>query len=120
MIRLLLAALLLAAPVQAQDPAKRGQVLFLQCRSCHAVAAGEAHKVGPNLHGLFGAKAASRPGFAYSPALSASGIVWSPQTLDRYLESPAKMVKGTRMAFAGVSRPEDRAAIIAWLQTATD
>jgi cytochrome c len=119
-LRLAFAALLLLAPAvaQAQD-AKRGQLLFLQCRACHNLKAGEPHKVGPNLHGFLAKPAASMDGFKYSKALVASKLKWDDATLDRWLEAPAKLVPGTTMAFAGVRKPEDRAALIAHLRQAT-
>jgi cytochrome c len=102
------------------DPVARGQLLFLQCRACHSLGAGEPHKLGPNLHGILGAPAASRPGFAgYSKALAATGLSWTETELDRFLASPARAVPGTTMAFAGLARAEDRAAIIAFLQART-
>ncbi len=112
-----LAAALPPAGALAQPTAElaaRGRLLFLQCRACHGVAAGEPHKVGPNLHGIMGAPAASRPGFAtYSAALKASGLVWTEGELDRFLAAPGRAVPGTSMAFAGMERPADRAALIA-------
>jgi cytochrome c len=123
---LLAAALMAALPPSgalaqpAAEPAARGRILFLQCRACHGVAAGEPHKVGPNLHGILGAAAASRPGFAsYSAALKASGLVWTEAELDRFLAAPGRAVPGTSMAFAGMERPADRAALIAYLREAT-
>ncbi len=98
---------------------KRGRLLYLQCRACHGVAAGEPHKVGPNLHGVLGSKAASRAGFAYSDALEGADLTWDPATLDRWLVKPSAVVPGNTMAFAGIPKPEDRAAIIAYLTLAT-
>ncbi|MFN7001065.1 c-type cytochrome [Thermaurantiacus tibetensis] len=115
-----LLALSVPASAQTADPAARGRLLFLQCRACHTLAAGEPHKVGPNLHGLFGAAAASRPGFAaYSKPLRESGILWDEAALDRFLAGPGRAVPGTTMAFAGLPKPEDRAAVIAYLRAAT-
>ena len=100
------------------DPAK-GKVLFLQCRACHTVEVDGGNKVGPNLHGLLGRKAGTAPGFNYSPAMAAATIVWTPETLDRWLARPAEMVPGTAMVFVGVPNPQDRANLIAWLVEAT-
>lgn len=109
-----------SALAQAPDPASRGRLLALQCQACHSFKPGEAHGVGPNLAGIIGTAAASRPGFAgYSAALKASGLAWDTATLDKWLASPAKLVPGTKMAFGGVSTPTDRAAIIAYLAVAT-
>ncbi len=117
-----LVAGLVAAPAAAQaaDPEARGRLLFLQCRACHTLALGEGHKVGPNLNGVMGAAAGTRPGFAaYSKALRESGITWDEAALDRFLAAPGRAVPGTSMAFAGLPRPEDRAAVIAFLARAT-
>lgn len=97
----------------------RGQTLFLQCRACHSLQAGEPHKVGPNLHGMFGRKAGTAPGFNYSPALADSGVIWTPETLDAWLERPSEFLPGNRMVFIGVQQPADRANLIAYLQQAT-
>ena len=98
---------------------KRGQTLFLQCRACHSLEAGEPHKVGPNLNGMFGRKAGVAAGFDYSPAVMESDIVWSPEALDAWLERPSDFLPGNRMVFIGVKKPADRANLIAYLQQAT-
>lgn len=105
-----------AAPTSSPDPIRGGQ-LFLQCRACHTAAAGGAQGIGPNLAGIVGAQAASRPGYPYSPALTKSGLVWTAATLDGFLTRPSQMVPGTKMAFAGVADAKARAAIIAYLTT---
>ena len=98
---------------------KRGQTLFLQCRACHSLAASEPHKVGPNLHGMFGRKAGLAPGFDYSPAVQESDVVWTPETLNEWLERPSDFLPGNRMVFIGVKKPADRANLIAYLQQET-
>lgn len=100
------------------DPAK-GQVLFLQCRACHSLEAGGANKVGPNLHGFLGREAGQAPGFSYSEVLAKSGIVWTPEALDHWLERPSEFLPGNRMVFVGIRKPEDRANLIAYLQRET-
>jgi cytochrome c len=74
--------------------------------------------MGPNLNKLFGRKAGTAPGFAYSPALKASGIVWDAKTLDAYLAAPTKVVPGTRMVVK-VPDPARRAALITYLKAET-
>ena len=98
---------------------RRGKILFLQCRACHSTEPDGAHRVGPNLHALFGAGAASKPGFAYSAALSDSGITWSADTLNQFLTEPSAFVPGTIMAFAGLPQESDRKALIAYLEQQT-
>ncbi|NBU24679.1 MAG: cytochrome c family protein [Gammaproteobacteria bacterium] len=105
---------------QAESPQlKRGRLLFLQCRACHELHPMGAALVGPHLGGLLGRKAASVAGFGYSAALSAQDFTWDRGRLDHWLTSPGKMVPGNAMAFAGVASDADRAALIAFLETAT-
>jgi len=94
---------------------KRGQLLYMACKACHDVEAGLPHKVGPNLHGMFGRKAGTAEGFKYSDAMVKSGIVWTPETMDTWLEQPGARVPGNGMAFAGIANDADRASLIAWL-----
>ncbi|MCC7275070.1 MAG: hypothetical protein IT561_20550 [Alphaproteobacteria bacterium] len=75
--------------------------------------------VGPGLHGLFGRVAGTGPGFAYSPAMRHAGFAWTEEVLDRFLADPRTVVPGNRMAFPGVRRAEDRAALIDFLKRAT-
>ncbi len=117
-MRALIALTLIATPAVAQD-AKRGQLLFLQCRACHSLKAGEPHKVGPNLSGFLKRPGAGAAGFKYSSALTAAKPVWNDANLDRWLTRPGAMVPGTTMAFAGVAKPTDRMAIITYLKLAT-
>lgn len=96
-----------------------GQRTFRTCASCHLVAEGAGNLVGPNLHGLFGRQAGGVEGFAYSTALQEAGFVWTPELLDEWLASPRSFLPGNRMSFAGVRKPEDRAALIAYLLVET-
>jgi cytochrome c len=108
-----------AAQVSAQHVARRGQLLFLQCRACHSLKAGEPHRVGPNLNGFLTRPGASAPGYKYSVAFAAAKPRWTDATLDAWLARPGLLVKGTTMAFAGVGNEEDRALLIAYLKSAT-
>jgi cytochrome c len=107
-----------ASAAEAGDPAA-GQRAFIQCAACHSTAEGAPNKVGPNLHGIFGAKAATRPGYTYSPALQASGVTWTDATLDAWLTRPSALVPGTKMVFAGIPDAGHRADLIAYLKQAT-
>jgi|SRR5471032_450484 cytochrome c len=97
------------------DPVK-GELVYHRCQGCHSI---DRNRVGPMHKGLFGRPAGSVPGFAYSDPMKNSGIVWSEQTLDQFLQGPRKMVPGTKMTYAGVADPQDRADLIAYLKQAT-
>jgi cytochrome c len=88
-----------------------GEKVWAKCQSCHSINAGGANGVGPNLHGIMGANVASRPGFAYSGALQALGGQWDWERMNNWLKNPRAYVDGTKMAFAGLSKIEDRAAV---------
>ena len=91
-----------------------GEKIFKKCKACHTVEDG-AHKTGPSLWGVVGHEVAAAPGFAsYSGKLPA-GETWSAENLSAFLEAPKKWAPGTSMGFAGLKKPEDRAAIIAYL-----
>jgi cytochrome c len=98
----------------AAQPAGSPPAAFAQCRSCHTVEPGR-NGIGPTLHGIVGKPAASVPGYAYSKALKASGLTWDEKTLDAWLASPAKLVPGNKMVFAGQSNPAKRKEIIDYL-----
>ncbi|MEO5597829.1 MAG: c-type cytochrome [Novosphingobium sp.] len=89
---------------------------FGQCVSCHTIRPG-LNAVGPSLFGVFGRKAGTTAGYAYSDANKNSGLTWDEATLDTYLTAPMKMVPGTKMTFAGVPDPAKRKAIIEFLKT---
>lgn len=99
--------------------ARRGQILFLQCRACHSTDPGGGHLVGPNLAGLIGATAGRKDGFAYSEALASSSVTWSAETLNEYLADPDAFLPGTKMAFPGVASDADRRLLIRWLGAST-
>ncbi len=92
-----------------------GRRVFLQCRACHSLEAGGDHRVGPNLHGMFGRPAATKEGFNYSPALKEAGVIWTPAALEDWLIRPSSFVPGNKMAFAGIKRESDRTALLAYL-----
>ena len=98
----------------------RGELLALACAACHRFRAGEGTLIGPNLHGVFGRRAAEVAGFAYSPALVQSGLVWTPASLDAWLANPAGFVTGTTMTFTGYRSAEDRRDLITYLLRATE
>jgi len=112
------ASILLSGPALAQD-ADAGKRAFLQCRACHTLEAGGRHLAGPNLHGMFGTKAGSKPGYAYSKVLKASDLVWTEALLDKWLADPRGFLPGNKMVFTGVKAPETRKQLIAYLKAET-
>jgi cytochrome c2 len=104
--------------VLAQD-AENGQDVFRQCRACHQVGASAKNLVGPQLNGIVGRKAGTIEGFAYSTAnkdAGAKGLVWTEETLLKYLENPQAFMPGTKMAYAGLKDEGDRKDVIAYLK----
>lgn len=110
------AALAFSASAASGDPA-RGKAVYERCAACHALA---YDRTGPRHCGLFGRRAGSVPGFAYSEAMRRSKQVWNAQTLDRFLKNPLKTVPGTSMGYAGIADRSERADLIAYLKQAND
>jgi cytochrome c len=104
-----------AAGTQLSGNPASGERIFHQCMTCHSAAQG-VNRVGPSLYGVIGRHSGSVPGFNYSDANKNSGITWSEQELFTYLENPQRTVPGTRMAFAGLRNPQQRADVIAYLK----
>ena len=112
------AAIAIGAPAAMAAPAGnavRGEALYERCFACHSL---ETDRAGPRHCGLLGRRAGSVPGFDYSPAMRASGIVWSAETLDRFLAAPTAVVPGTSMGYAGIASAQERADLIAYLRAA--
>jgi cytochrome c len=97
--------------------AAKGQKSFAKCAACHSVTPGGAAGVGPNLAGIVG-KGVASGSFAYSDALKGKGGTWDEATMNAWLESPSKFAAGTKMTFAGLSDPQERANVIEYLKTA--
>ena len=106
----------LPAPYSGGDIA-HGKSVFLICKSCHTTISGGANMTGPNLYGLFGRKAGTAPGFAYSDGMKASGVTWDAAQIDTWITNPKAMVAGTKMSFVGLKDPKDRTDLIAYLKT---
>nr|WP_070959148.1 cytochrome c family protein [Hyphomonas sp. Mor2] len=97
----------------------RGKRTFKLCQSCHTLNEGGQNLVGPNLYGVFGREIGAVEGFTYSKAVQDSDIVWTPEILADWLESPRNFLPGNKMSFAGVRKPEDRTAVIAFIMAET-
>ena len=120
---IIIAAFLLAVPTgfAAAGDAEKGAKVYRKCVSCHMIGDNAKNRVGPQLNGIIGREIASMGDYKYSKALvkyAAAEKVWSEENLAAYLESPRKVVKGGRMAFAGLRKEKDRNDIIAYLKKA--
>lgn len=107
-----------ATALSAAPPANpvAGAAVFRKCAACHNVDPSGRNGLGPNLRGVVNRRAGAVAGFAYSPAIKASGLVWNDGTLARFLASPRQVVPGTRMFFAGLTSPQEQADVIAYLR----
>jgi cytochrome c len=114
----LLMTLPMAGAARADGDAARGEAKFQDCAACHRLEAG-ANNVGPSLQGIFTRKAGELADFRYSPAIKRSGIIWTPEMLDKFIADPQAAVPGNRMPYAGMASASDRADLIAYLQNAT-
>ncbi len=110
------AAVPLATLLASADMAK-GQQVFAKCQACHTVEQGGANGVGPNLYKVMGAKHGHTAGFAYSDALTSIAEPWNWESMDKWLTNPKKYAPGTKMAFAGLSNPEERASLLLYLNS---
>ncbi|MBM3646509.1 MAG: cytochrome c family protein [Alphaproteobacteria bacterium] len=119
-----------AAPAQELPPIgpklasaniEAGKAIFQkQCFTCHTVDKGGLNKVGPNLWNIVGRKKGSHEGFSYSSALVAKGGDWSYDDIDHLIFKPTSYVRGTKMAFVGLPKEQERADVIAYLRTLSD
>jgi len=100
---------------------QHGEALYKQqCFVCHTIDKGGANKVGPNQWDVVGRKKASHEGFSYSSALQAKGGEWTYEDINHMIFKPQAFVRGTKMAFAGLPKEQDRADLIAYLRTMND
>lgn len=104
----------------ASADAKKGEAVAKQCNACHTFDKGGAVKTGPNLYGIVDKAAGSTAGFAYSDVVKGLGKPWNYELLDAFLTNPKAVAAGTKMAFAGVSKPDQRADLIAYLNSLAD
>lgn len=111
---ILLLGTMMAAPAAVADVAA-GRALYEQCAACHG-ATGDGTEQGPTLHDIVGRKAGQTQNFRYSRAMQRSGIVWSEETLARYLSNPQDVVPGNRMPFGGLATPEESKDVVSYLE----
>lgn len=95
----------------------RGEKIFKKCASCHTVNKGGAAKVGPNLYGIVGKARGTFAGFAYSEAMKKKGGAWDRESVNQFITKPKDYLPGTKMAFPGLKKPQDRADVILFLES---
>ena len=108
----------LPAPYNTAD-LSNGESKFALCATCHTLPQGAPNMTGPNLHGIFGRKAATAPNFNYSDVLKATGWTWDAARIDTWITDPKVALPGTKMTFVGLKDPKDRTDVIAYLMVMT-
>ncbi len=101
----------------ATADAAKGEQVFKKCAACHNAEPGGANALGPALYGVMGNPIAGHPGFAFSDALKSKGGSWNWDSMSEWLANPKKFATGTKMTFAGLGKPEDRANLMAFLNS---
>ena len=101
----------------ATGDAAKGEAVFKKCAACHNVDPGGANALGPALFGTMGKPLAAHPGFPYSDALKGVGGSWDWENMSAWLANPKKFAPGTKMTFAGLSNPQDRADLMLFLNS---
>jgi len=103
------------ATLLASADVAKGEKVFAKCTSCHSIASGGANGIGPNLYGVLGKPHAAVAGFAYSAVLKGKSGPWTFDQMNAWLTSPKAYAEGTKMSFAGLGKPEDRANVMAYM-----
>lgn len=113
-----MAAIVLGAGMAEAADAKKGEKVFRKCKACHKVEDGK-NAVGPHLFGIVGREMAVVDGFKYSKAMAefGAGKAWTAEELDAFLTKPKAYIKGTKMSFGGLKKEDQRADVIAYLET---
>jgi len=97
-----------------------GEKVFKKCAACHSIAKGGKNKIGPALYNVLGRQAGALSDYKYSKGMVTYGKVWTPEEMNGFLIKPKEWVKGTKMSYAGLKNPKERAAIILYLNKNTD
>ena len=108
------------AALMAMGDLATGEKVFKKCAACHSIVKGGKNNIGPALYNVVGRQIGSVADYKYSKALSTYGKEWSFEELNGYLIKPAKWIKGTKMAFAGLRKEKDRASVILYLNQNSD
>ena len=109
-----------AVPMIAAASLEEGAAVFKKCGACHTAEAGGANKTGPNLHNIVGAEIANHNGFKTTDSLNGIGGTWTYEKLEDYLENPKRLAPKGSMSFAGLKKPQERAAMIKFLMSVTE
>ncbi|NQV84000.1 MAG: cytochrome c family protein [Rhodospirillales bacterium] len=107
---------LTSGAAMASGDATKGKKVFNKCKACHSTEAGKK-KIGPSMFGVVGRKAGTAEGFRFSDAMKDSGLTWNEDTLEKFLKKPKKLVKGTKMSFAGLKKESQIEDVIAYMKT---
>jgi cytochrome c len=108
------------AALMATGDLATGEKVFKKCAACHSIVKGGKNNIGPALYNVVGRQVGSVSDYKYSKALSEYGKKWTFEELNGYLIRPAKWIKGTKMAFAGLRKEKDRASVILYLNQNAD
>ena len=106
--------------LMAMGDLTHGEKVFKKCAACHSIVKGGKNNIGPALYNVVGRKIGVVSDYKYSKALSEYGKEWTFEELNGYLIKPAKWIKGTKMAFAGLRKEKDRASVIKYLNQNSD
>jgi cytochrome c len=108
------------ATLMALGDVASGEKIFKKCAACHSINKGGKNRIGPALYNVVGRQVGAISDYKYSKALAAHGKSWTLEELNGYLIKPAKWIKGTKMAFAGLRKEKDRASVIKYLNQNSD
>ncbi|MEC9102419.1 MAG: cytochrome c family protein [Pseudomonadota bacterium] len=103
------------ATLLASADAAAGAKVFSKCKACHKIDGSNA--TGPHLDGVVNRAVGTVDGFSYSGAMAAVFDTWTPEHLNAFLESPKGAAPGTKMSFSGLKKAEDRANLVAYLES---